>query len=112
MADVIYLCETCCLANGQKPGAAFAKALSEVLSGTNIDVRLTGCMNLCEAPMALALQGTGKSAYLFSGVRPDDVQDAAGLARLYVDLNGAEISDARKAGRLRHCLVGRLPPHT
>jgi predicted metal-binding protein len=66
-------------------------------------------MNLCEQPMALGLRAEGCDAYLFSGVIADDLDDAAALARLYVDAAQGKITDARPAGRLRHCLVGRIP---
>ncbi|GAA6209048.1 hypothetical protein NBRC116601_23410 [Cognatishimia sp. WU-CL00825] len=91
------------------PGEDFATALAERVSHLEIEVRTVACLNLCDTPMSLALRGVGKTAYLFSDVAASDVGDAAALAGLYVAAQDGEITDARAAGRLRHCLVGKIP---
>lgn len=53
--------------------------------------------------------GQGKDVYLFAGVGAGDVDDAVALVRLYGEAPGGTITDARAAGRLRECLVGRVP---
>ncbi|MGH1463765.1 MAG: DUF1636 family protein [Cognatishimia sp.] len=109
MSDVIYVCETCRLEDGQVPGAEFAHALSQGVGHLDIEVRRVACLNQCDTPMSLALRGAGKTAYLFANVVLSDVADAAALAGLYVAAKDGEITDARPAGRLRHCLVGKIP---
>ena len=104
----VIVCETCA-AQGETPiGAEFAGRLKDLVPD-NVDVETTACMNLCEQPMALALRAEGCDAYLFSGIGADDIEDASALARLYSEAPGGVIADARPAGRLRHCLVGRIP---
>jgi predicted metal-binding protein len=109
MGHVVFICETCCLKNGQVPGAEFALGLETALAGDDVDVRKVACMNMCDAPMSLALGAAGKASYLFSGVEAGDVADAAALTRLYIAAEKGEITDARAAGRLRLCLAGKVP---
>ena len=90
-------------------GAAFAQALRDVVPD-GVIVETAACMNQCDAPVSLALRGPGRDVYLFAGVDPEtDLEDAAALARIYAEAEGGTIEDARPAGRLRHCLVGRVP---
>lgn len=80
------------------------------LRGADVEgVETVECMNQCDRPVALALRGAGKDVYLFAGVGTGDVADAVALARLYRAAEGGRIADARAAGRLRMCLVGRVP---
>ena len=80
------------------------------LEGAGVEgVETVECMNQCDRPVALALRGTGKDVYLFAGVGGGDVVDAVALARLYREAAAGRIADARAAGRLRMCLVGRVP---
>ena len=109
MADTIFVCETCCLENMQTPGADFAARLAERFDPESVEIRTVACLNQCDEPMSLALRSQGKTAYLFAKVQPEDLDDAAALIRLYTAALDGEIKDARPAGRLRHCLVGRIP---
>lgn len=111
MGDVtrrVIVCETCAASDRDPIGADFARDL-QALVPDDVRVEITACMNLCEQPMALALRAKACDAYLFSGVTADDLEDAAALVRLYSAAPGGKITDARAAGRLRHCLVGRIP---
>lgn len=104
----VIVCETCAAPEQNPTGAEFARDL-QALVPENVRVETTACMNLCEQPMALALRAEACDAYLFSGVVAEDLDDAAALVRLYVEAQEGQITDARPAGRLRHCLVGRIP---
>ena len=104
----VIVCETCAVQGETPIGVEFARRLRDLVPD-NVHVETTACMNLCEQPMALALRAEGCEAYLFSGVVDDDLEDASALARLYAEAPGGVIADARQAGRLRHCLVGRIP---
>ena len=74
------------------------------------ELRFQDCLNVCDRPTALSLQGRGWS-YLFADVDPEkDAQDIASTARIYAESPAGEITDARPCGQLRHCLIGRLPP--
>lgn len=98
-----------CAGCGQGRGAGLAERLRERVPA-DIEVRLADCLNVCDRPVALALRGPGKDVYLFAGVDPEtDLDDALALARLYRDAPGGTIADARPAGRLRFCLLGRVP---
>ena len=101
--DRLIVCRTCA------GGADFAAAIqARVPAGVRVET--VECMNLCETPVALALRGPGKDAYRFAGIDPArDRADALALARLYREAPDGRIADARPAGRLRQCLVGRVP---
>jgi predicted metal-binding protein len=102
----------CCAAPGKPAaGEGFARALAARLADeAGIVVETTECMNICARPVALALKAEGKPAYLFAGLDPArDLEDAVALCRLYAQAGAEGILDARPAGRLRFCLVGRVP---
>lgn len=102
--DRLILCGTCAGGEGVRLAEGIAGALPD---GVSVD--LVDCLNVCDRPVAMALRGPGKDVYLFAGVAESDVQDAACLAHLYARAPGGRIVDARPAGRLRHCLLGRVP---
>jgi len=101
--DRVMICATC----GEGQGIGFAEALRGRVSA---EVQVVECMNQCDRPVAMALRGTGRDAYLFAGVdTARDLEDAVGLVQVWQEAEGGTITDARPAGRLRHCLVGRVP---
>lgn len=89
-------------------GCAGGAALADRLEG-RISVERTECMNVCDAPVTLAVRARGKVAYLFTGVDPDRPEEIEAFAKLYSDAPRGEIADARPCGELRFCLVGRIP---
>ncbi|MEP5154518.1 DUF1636 family protein [Planktotalea sp.] len=105
----VFVCATCAAPGAEPQGAAFAEALrGRVQSGVRVE--LTECMNQCDRPVSLALRAEGKDVYLFHSVDPScDLDDALALIELYQEADSGTISDARAAGRLRHCLSGRVP---
>lgn len=108
MSHKLFICETCQDADGRTPGPQMAQSVRALLND-EAEVVLTPCMNLCDEPVSVALRAPDKMAYLFAGTGLDDVADIAALARLYVAAKAGVIDDARPAGRLRHCLKGRIP---
>jgi len=83
-----------------------------VAAGIDHQVKLTpqACFGACDAPVSLSLQAPDRATYLFSGVDPDaDATDIVATVRAYLDAPQGWIEDARPCGRLRHCLVGRVP---
>ncbi len=82
--------------------------LARSLKG-HVQVETTDCMNVCDSPVSLAVRAEGKAAYLFTGVDPDAPEDVAAFAKLYAESPDGQIMDARPAGALRFCLVGRIP---
>ena len=89
---------------GCSGGADLAKALIG-----RVDFETTDCMNVCDKPISLAVRAEGKAAYLFTGVDPDTPEDIEAFAKLYAASPDGQIMDARPAGALRFCLVGRIP---
>jgi len=69
------------------------------------------CMSACANPVAISFRAKGKAAYMFAGIDPaKDQQDILAFARLYAAAEDGWIEDARPCGRLRFCLLGRIPP--
>lgn len=98
----LVICKAC--AGGD--GAVLARAVKGRVPG--IRVETAACLNVCDKPVALALTGSGRDSYLFAGVEAKDAGDLEALMRLYVEA-APGIADARPAGRLRLCLLGRIP---
>jgi predicted metal-binding protein len=114
MTHTLFVCDTCCAENEQPNGATFAAALREAASADPdlraLDIRTVSCLNVCSEPLALALRAPEKAAYLFAGIIPEtDLADTLAMAKLFVQAEAGEITDARPAGRLRFCLKGRIP---
>ena len=92
---------------GEGAGAALAGAVGALPEG--VALRLAPCMNVCSRPVTVAARAEGKAAYLFGGVGPADAAALATFARLYAGAPDGMIADARPLGRLRFCLIGRIP---
>ena len=104
----ITVCATC-EGNG---GHAFAAAIRARLADgpAAFEVRTSDCLSCCANPLAVAFDAPGKATYLFAGIDPEaDLGDAAAFADMYARSPDGWIEDARPAGRMRHCLVGRVP---
>ncbi|SFH44370.1 Predicted metal-binding protein [Palleronia marisminoris] len=101
MTAILHLCATC------RPGVETGPLRDALPEG--VELRLHECLNACGKPVALSVQGRG-TGYLFAGVDPvEDAADIAATARTYMAAPGGAIEDARPCGRLRFCLIGRLP---
>ncbi len=103
MRHVISICGEC-----KGKGTALAKALSGIVA-EGIDVQISACLNVCSQPLTVAARATGKEAYLFAGVTPEDADAVATFARMWQAAPDGAIADARPLGRLRSCLIGRIP---
>ncbi|WJS85171.1 hypothetical protein [Paracoccus sp. TOH] len=92
------------------PGRA-ADALAEALRalGPHIALRRAALRARDARPLLMALQAPGRGAYLFHGLRPEDVSDIAATIRAYLAAPNGWIGDARPCGRLRFCLKLRIP---
>jgi predicted metal-binding protein len=79
------------------------------LACPDVDVVETGCMSVCSDPVTVAAQGAGRASYVFSGIGPGDLGDLKGFAAAYAAAPAGWIEDARPLGRLRFCLLTRIP---
>lgn len=108
MAQRIVVCTTC----EGSDGIAFAARLRDGLAvrGLALDVQEHECMSNCSKPQSLAFAGDGKATYLFAEIDPaKDLDDTLAFAAMYDASPDGWIEDARGAGRLRFCLIGRVP---
>lgn len=81
-------------------------------AGFSTPVRLVSqdCMNGCARPVSMAIQGHGRATFFFTGIDPEaDMGDIVATLHAYLAAPQGWIEDARSCGRLRHCLVGRVP---
>ena len=106
MTHRLTICETCASPGADPQGTALAQAL-DLPPGW--EVVLHPCLNVCGKPVAAAVQGTGRATCLLAGLTPDDADDLAAFAALYDAAPDGWITDARPAGRVRLCLLGRVP---
>ncbi len=93
-------------------GPAFAEMLRVDIAehGLTFEVQDHICMSNCARALSVAFSAEGKATYLFGNIDPDrDLADTLAFAKMYMDTPDGWIEDARPAGRLRHCLVGRVP---
>ena len=111
MAHTVFICTTCAELDGDPKGAALIADVSARLAPLgDFEVRGQECLNACDKPTALAFRAEGKAAYLFAGVDAEtDGADVEAFAKLYADAPDGWIEDARPAGKLRFCLIGRIP---
>lgn len=108
MTHRIVVCSTC----EGTDGKGFAARLREVLATKAMDftVQDHDCMSNCARPLSVAFSAPGKATYLFGDVDPArDLEDTLAFAQLYATTPNGWIENARPVGRLRHCLIGRVP---
>ena len=104
----IVVCSTCECGSG--PGFARALRAEIAARGMAFEVQEHACMSNCAKPLSVAFSAPGKATYLFGGVKAEsDLADTLGFAQIYAECPDGWIADARPAGRLRFCLVGRVP---
>lgn len=60
-------------------------------------------------PVLMAMQAARRGTYLFHDLRPDDLADVLATTRAYLAAPQGWIADARPCGRLRFCLLYRVP---
>ncbi len=103
---ILHLCSTC----RPDPLPLDSLAAAFAADGIEAEIRAQPCLNVCSAPVALSLQGPGRATCLFSGIDPEaDRGDIVATVRAWQAAPRGWIEDARPCGRLRHCLVGRVP---
>jgi len=85
--------------------------LADALRKARPELRIerTACLSVCAAPATLAAQGAGRATYVFSGLTGEDARDVLTFADAYLAAPAGWIEDARPLGRLRNCLMPRVP---
>lgn len=108
MTHRVVVCSTC----EGKDGKGFAETLRAAFAkaGLPFEVQDFDCMSNCGKPLSVAFKSPDKATYLFGEIDPDtDLDDTVAFARMYLASDDGWIEDARGAGRLRFCLIGRVP---
>ncbi|WP_297773186.1 DUF1636 domain-containing protein [uncultured Roseovarius sp.] len=108
MAHRIVVCSTCEGGDGK----AFAARIRAALAARSMEFSVEDhdCMSNCARPLSVAFSAPDKATYLFGDVDPlRDLDDTLAFAALFAETPNGWIEDARPAGRLRHCLIGRVP---
>lgn len=117
LRHTVFICSTCLKDDETTPKgeslaaelkAVFAKSSEAAIRDFNIET--FACMSACANPTAISFRAKGKAAYMFAGVDPaTDQDDILAFAKLYIAAKDGWIEDARPCGRLRFCLLGRIP---
>ena len=113
MQQILHICTNCLPTDtASAPDDTNLVALQNKLqaSGLDIIVKPVDCLNVCSAPAAMSLQAAGLASYVFSDINVEEDGEAI-LATCKAHLNAESgwIEDATQCGRLRFCLVARLP---
>lgn len=102
----LHLCQGC----GSVGLCDLRRSIETAFSPGQVQVVAQSCMNGCATPVSMGLQSAGRATYFFAGVDPKaDTDDIVSTVRAYLDAPKGWIEDARPCGRLRVCLVGRVP---
>jgi len=117
LGHTVFICSTCRQDDEDTPkGVALADALKHIFANADaaeirdFNIETFECMSACANPVAVSFRAEGKAAYMFSGIDPvKDQNDILAFARLYIAAKDGWIEDARPCGRLRFCLLGRIP---
>ena len=104
----IVVCSTCEGSDGKGFDDTLRAALAS--RGMDFEVQAHDCLSNCARPLSVAFTAPGKATYLFGDIAPEtDLADTLAFAALYAETPDGWIEDARPAGRLRFCLIGRVP---
>ncbi|WP_254054492.1 DUF1636 domain-containing protein [Roseovarius sp. EL26] len=104
----IVVCSTCEGLGGKRFAVNLRAAFAE--KAMLFEVQDHDCMSNCGRALSVAFSAPGKATYLFGDIDPaKDLADTLAFAGMYAASTDGWIEDARGAGRLRHCLVGRVP---
>lgn len=111
MSDLkLQLCADCLDGTAPEALVAIRTALRDIGLGDRVVAGQAPCLELCDAPVAMALQKDGGACYVFSHLVPvSDAADIAATCCAYLDSATGWIDDARPCGRLRFCLTARVP---
>ena len=113
VTQTLHICQSCLpIKDASPPSDADLISLQEKLqaAGLDISVRSVDCLNVCNAPAALSLQAPKRASYVFSGVDiQSDSDDILATCIEHLKSDAGWITQAMACGRLRFCLVARIP---
>ena len=103
---LVHICQGC--DGGQL--AELRAAIDRAFTKGRVQIVEQQCMNGCAKPVSFGLQSPGRATCFFAGVDPQsDIADIVATLHAYLKAPRGWIEDARPCGRLRFCLVGRVP---
>ena len=104
MTHTVTLCQSC-------PASLtpLAEILAKALESLPYTVTTTACMSACNRPATAAFRASGKTAYLFGDLTPDDLPTLITFAKLYLASPDGTFTDARPLGTLRTKAIARIP---
>lgn len=106
----LRLCSSCRPERAGADMAALYAALAASALASDVSLVAQSCFNACGRPVVMSLQAANAATCLFGGVDPvQDASDILATLRAYLDADAGWIEDAQRCGRLRLCLLGRVP---
>ena len=115
MRPVLHVCSTCRAGMSdnaeERAGALLFRALqtlNETASGA-LDLRSISCLAACDRGCTAAISMPGKFNYLLGGLSPETAADVFDYARRYGASPTGLVLPSRRAGSLRHAILGRFP---
>ena len=115
MKPVLHICSTCRAGRlddvAERPGALLLKVLQTLneAAGGGLDLRSVSCLAACDRGCTAAISMPGKFNYLLGGLSPETAADVFDYAHRYGASPTGLVLPSRRAGSLRHAILGRFP---
>jgi predicted metal-binding protein len=110
----VFVCMTCRDAGADDlPGAALLQTLHQAFAHCDLSNTFTvsgvRCMAGCTRSCTVGFAATGKAAWLFGDLRPEDCNDIVAFAGLYASLKDGWCSSTDRPGKLSRSALARIP---
>ncbi|WP_192931264.1 DUF1636 family protein [Gemmobacter serpentinus] len=99
----VFVCTEC------PTGAERLAKVQKALRGQPCRVQGNACLSGCRSGASVALRASGRMAYLFGPLQPEDMAFLPVLIGEYLAAPRGEILDARPLGSLRLRVLARIP---
>lgn len=98
----LFICTTC-----TPDSVGFIAQARDALP--TLDITPVDCMSGCARAQTVAFRESGKTAYLFGEITPDDFPELETFSALYAASPDGTFPDARGLGSLRLKAIARIP---
>lgn len=113
-AHHIHVCTACRNAGtDERPGTALMELLTEAAAQGALPggftVSAINCMAGCAHPCAVGFQASGKAAWLFGDLLPEDLADLLAFADRYHRLPDGWCRSTERPGKMARAALARIP---
>ena len=117
--NVLFVCESCQFASGNKENCSAGKQLLNQLrtqheteiKSSELEIQGVGCLCTCERPCVIAIAGVNKPTYLFVDLPINGAPEALiELGELYANSENGMIPRYQLPNILKSSRLARIPP--